>query len=66
MSHRSWCGLMCFITLQLIDDIKAEGLTAAELKEKLERVYKESLLNPVISVGLMEFVAPRVCSSAVR
>lgn len=49
-----------FITLQMIDDIKAEGLTAAELKQKLEQAYKESLLNPVISVGLMEFVAPRV------
>ena len=49
-----------FITLQLIDDIKAEGLTSGELKEKLEQAYKESLLNPVISVGVLEFVAPRV------
>ena len=49
-----------FITLQMINDVKAEGLTAAELKEKLERAYNESLLNPVISVGVLEFVAPRV------
>ncbi len=49
-----------FITLQMIDDVKAEGLTAVELKQKLEQAYKESLLNPVISVGLVEFVAPRV------
>lgn len=49
-----------FITLQLVNDIKAEGLTAGELKEKLDQAYKESLLNAVISVGVMEFVAPRV------
>lgn len=49
-----------FITLQLIEDVKAEGLTAGELKEKLDQAYKESLLNAVISVGVMEFVAPRV------
>lgn len=49
-----------FITLQMINDIKAEGLTAGELKGKLEEAYKELLLNPVISVGLVEFVAPRV------
>jgi polysaccharide export outer membrane protein len=49
-----------FITLQMIDDVKVEGLTAAELKQKLEQAYNESLLNPVISVSILEFVVPRV------
>lgn len=49
-----------FISLQMIDDVKAEGLTAQELKAALERAYSESLINPVISVSLLEFVAPRV------
>lgn len=49
-----------FITLQLIDEVKAENLTIGELKTKLEQAYDETLLNPVISVALIEFVAPRV------
>ncbi len=49
-----------FISLQMIDELKAEGLTAKELKAALERAYSEALINPVISVSLLEFVAPRV------
>ncbi len=49
-----------FISLQIIDDIRAEGRTAAELKSELEKVYNETLLNPIISVAVIEFVAPRV------
>jgi protein involved in polysaccharide export with SLBB domain len=49
-----------FISLQMIDDLKAEGLTVVELKAQLERAYSESLLNPVVSVSVLEFVAPRV------
>ena len=48
------------ISLQMIDDIQAAGLTAAELKARIERAYSETLLNPVVSVGLLEFVAPSV------
>ncbi len=48
------------INLQLIDDVAAEGLTVAELKSRLEKKYDEILINPVISVALLEFVAPRV------
>lgn len=49
-----------FINLQLIDDVTAEGATIAELKKRLEKRYDEILINPVISVALLEFVAPRV------
>lgn len=49
-----------FISLQIIDDIRAEGRTAAELKSELEKAYNETLLNPIISVAIIEFVAPRV------
>lgn len=49
-----------FISLQMIDDAKAEGLTVAELKARLEKTYNEILLKPVITVTLLEFVAPHV------
>ena len=49
-----------FISLQMIDDSKAEGLTISELKAQLEKSYNEILLKPVVTVTLLEFVAPRV------
>lgn len=47
-----------FISLQLIEDIKAEGSTAVELRKKIEKGYDEILLNPAISVNIIEFVPP--------
>lgn len=49
-----------FISLQLVDEVRAEGSTISELKARLEKSYDEFLLEPVISVALLEFVAPRV------
>jgi polysaccharide biosynthesis/export protein len=49
-----------FISLQIIDDIRAEGRTASELKTELEKAYNETLLKPIITVTVVEFVAPRV------
>lgn len=49
-----------FISLQIIDDIRADSLTATELKKELEKKYEEILLKPSISVAVIEFVAPRV------
>jgi polysaccharide biosynthesis/export protein len=49
-----------FISLQMVDDVRAAGLTAAELKAAIERAYAEILLSPVITVSVLEFVAPRV------
>ncbi len=49
-----------FISLQIIEDIRAEGRTAAELRAALETAYNETLLKPIISVSVIEFVAPRV------
>ncbi|HEX8397337.1 MAG TPA: polysaccharide biosynthesis/export family protein [Pyrinomonadaceae bacterium] len=49
-----------FISLQMIEDSKAEGLTISELKAQLEKSYNEILLKPVLTVALLEFVAPRV------
>jgi protein involved in polysaccharide export with SLBB domain len=48
------------ISLPLVDEVRAEGLTVGELKAKIERAYAESLVNPVIVVSLVEYVAPRV------
>jgi protein involved in polysaccharide export with SLBB domain len=49
-----------FISLQLIDDVKAEGSTVSQLKKRLEKAYEEILLTPVITVTLVEYVPPRV------
>jgi polysaccharide export outer membrane protein len=49
-----------FISLQMIGDLRAEGLTATELKKAIEEAYSEQLLHPEVSVSLLEFVAPRV------
>lgn len=49
-----------YVSLQLIEDIKVEGLTATEIKTRLEKLYNESLINPVISVNVVEFVPASV------
>lgn len=48
------------ISLPMIEELKAEGLTVRELKTALEKAYREILLDPEITVNLIEFVAPRV------
>ncbi len=48
------------ISLPMIEELKAEGLTVKELKTTLEKAYREILLDPEITVNLLEFVAPRV------
>lgn len=49
-----------FISLQIINDIRAEGLTTSELKARLEKAFDETLLEPIISVILIDFMAPHV------
>lgn len=48
------------ISLQLIEEIPANGLTATELTATLLKSYREVLLNPVITVTVVDFVPPRV------
>lgn len=48
------------ISMPMIEELKAEGLTVKELKTALEKAYREILLDPEITVNLIEFVAPRV------
>lgn len=48
------------ISLPMIEEIKAEGLTVRGLKAALEKAYREILLDPEITVNVLEFVAPRV------
>lgn len=48
------------ISLPMIDELKAEGLTVRELKTALEKAYREVLLDPEITVNVVEFVAPRI------
>jgi polysaccharide export outer membrane protein len=49
-----------FITLSIIDEVMARGLTVAELKAGIEKAYSEALLKPVVSINLIEYVAPRI------
>jgi protein involved in polysaccharide export with SLBB domain len=49
-----------FISVQMIEDVQAAGFTISELKTHLEKGYSEILLQPIITVTLLEFVAPRV------
>jgi len=48
------------ITLSMIDEVMAKGLTVAELKSSIEKAYSESLRTPVVTINLVEFVAPRI------
>lgn len=48
------------ISLQMIDDLKADGKTAEELKKSIYKAYEEILLNPSISVNVVEFLPPAV------
>ena len=49
-----------FISIQLIDDLSVIGLTVTEVKKKLDDFYAEILIKPIITVTLLEFVAPRI------
>jgi protein involved in polysaccharide export with SLBB domain len=48
------------ISLQLINDVRVEGLTVQELEQQLAKVYSKFLVDPVISVVLKEYVKPRI------
>ncbi|MFN0141344.1 MAG: polysaccharide biosynthesis/export family protein [Pyrinomonadaceae bacterium] len=49
-----------FISPQIVDEIRAEGRTVAELKKELERSYVEVLLDPIITVSVVDFMTPRI------
>lgn len=49
-----------FISPQIVNEIRAEGRTVAELKKELERAYVEVLLDPIITVAVVEFITPRI------
>ncbi len=49
-----------FISLQIINEIRAEGLSTSELRARLEKAYDETLLEPIISVTVIDFIAPHV------
>lgn len=48
------------ISLPMIEELKVEGMTVKELKTTLEKAYREVLLDPEITVQVLEFIAPRV------
>ncbi len=48
------------IALAMIDEVMAKGLTVEELKAAIEKAYSQRLRSPVVSINLIEFVAPRV------
>ena len=49
-----------FITLSMIDEVMARGLTIVDLKAAIEKAYSESLLNPIVTISLIEYVTQRV------
>ncbi len=49
-----------YVSPQIINEIRAEGRTVSELKSELEKAYNEILLTPIITVSVVNFVAPRI------
>jgi polysaccharide export outer membrane protein len=49
-----------YVSLQVIDEVRAEGRTVTELKRELEHAYNEVLLDPIITVSIVEFVTPHI------
>jgi len=49
-----------FISPQLIKELRAAGRTVAELKAELEKAYNETLLSPMLTVSVVEFISPRI------
>ncbi len=49
-----------FISPQIINEIRAEGRTVAELKKNLQSAYEEILLEPIITVSVVDFVSPKI------
>lgn len=49
-----------FINPQLINEIRAGGRTVSDLKAELEKEYNEVLLTPMITVSIIDFVAPHI------
>jgi len=49
-----------FVSPQIINEIRAEGRTVSELKAELEKAYNEILLQPIITVSVVQFVTPRI------
>jgi len=48
------------VSLQLIGDMRAEGITVTELEQQLVQAYAKILVDPTVSVILKEYVKPRI------
>ncbi|HEV2746188.1 MAG TPA: SLBB domain-containing protein [Allosphingosinicella sp.] len=44
-----------FITPPLLDPIQTRGMTAAQLQQRLERLYQPKLERPVVAVAMVEY-----------
>jgi len=49
-----------FITLPLINDVKAVGKTPAQLRSVLEQKYKEFLTNPFVTIRIEKIISSQV------
>jgi len=49
-----------FITLPLINDVKALGMTPAKLRSVLEQKYKEFLTNPFVTIRIEKIISSQV------
>lgn len=60
MSKQVSVRLDGMISLPLVDDVKAAGLTSAELREQLEEKYKDFVDVPEVSVTVLESRSKRI------
>ncbi len=49
-----------FITLPLINDVKAVGMPPAKLRSVLEQKYKEFLTNPLVTIRIENIISSQV------
>jgi len=60
LNERTFVRSDGMITLQLVDDIKAEGMTPSELDRTLTELYAKELRKPVLSVFVRAFAGQRI------
>jgi len=54
-----------FITLSIVDEVMARGLTVAELKASIEKAYSETLLKPMTAEAVVSGQSNRIISPSV-
>ena len=55
-----------FITLRGLDELYAEGLTVAELRDAIRQAYTTTLHDPEVTIALKDFEKPYFIATGVR